>query len=313
MEPLGRLRKARLARRLRRRKKQNLQCRRVVLEPLEDRRLLAALARFDFDDSAAELGPSGWTKLLDDNASTGTTGGSGIGIRFATPIAGTVTSFDAATIPSDAALIQNGFVKNGLTTEEVGMSFMLTNLHGLKSYEIWILGSNNTASQQTQRVAVQGAHGTTSFNQTIDDLDLWINQSVGENAKPVTDFSPAIVTAPLHADLNGDLVNETYVINVSVTKLLGFASAQVAGVVIREHEVVNNFTLPTAGGPFTLQIENGQRVLKNNGGSIATIFATAGALTINGTDAANDALNHRSGRRESVIRRCHVCSWRRDR
>jgi autotransporter-associated beta strand protein len=52
----------------------------------------------------------------------------------------------------------------------------------------------------------------------------------------------------------------------------------------------SSFTLPATGGPFTLLVENGDRELKNNSGAVLTTLPNSGAITINGTDAANDPL-----------------------
>src|SRR5262245_26476575 len=202
-------------------------CRRVFFELLEDRRLLAGLARFDFDTQIPppEPGPSGWTKVNRLDAVAGLTDPSGVGIKFAAQPSGANLTFIGATIPSDAAGIRNGFIQSGLVTEEVSLNFALTNLDSLKSYQVWVLGSNNGAVAQTQRIGVQGAAGTTTVTQTISPSNLWVNQSVGGSGKLVTDFSPIYVSAPLFDDLDGDGTNESHVVRVSVTKPLGSASA----------------------------------------------------------------------------------------
>src|SRR5262245_57412653 len=78
--------------------------RRVMLEPLEDRRLLA-MAKFDFNSTANEPVP-GWTPVTLTDAANGTIVSSGaFGIKFTGRVPFAATSnpqYTPATVPSDA-------------------------------------------------------------------------------------------------------------------------------------------------------------------------------------------------------------------
>src|SRR5262245_2572128 len=217
------------------RRESSARSRHLSFETYEDRRLLAAIARFDFITSIGEVSPAGWTRLLTTSAAAGAVDPSGIGIKFTSSVQGYSANYVASTIPSDATAIRNGFVKLGIAADEATMSFVLTNLDPLKSYEVWVLGSNNTGLSLTQRIAIEGADGTTSFQQSPANLNLWVNQSVGTSAKAVTDISPVVVTSPLQDDLDGDGNLDAHVVRVTATKLVDFTAVQVAGVVIREY------------------------------------------------------------------------------
>jgi autotransporter-associated beta strand protein len=257
------------------------------MESLEERSLLTAgLAKFDFNNGVSDVGPSnGWTKLLATNAAAVTADqfGSGIAIQFTSaPTSSDATAYSAtpSTIPSDASGIRGGFLVNGST-----MSFVLKNLDRQKLYEVWILGGNVSGSSQSQHTTVQGLQGSTSFDATILDKNLWVNSSVGTSSKIISAFTPILAT-PLVADFDGDQVVDTY-LSISVTP--NTTSAELAGVVIQE--LPSSFTLPGTGGPFSLTIQNGNRVVKDNAGNVLTFLANSGAITINGTDGANDTLN----------------------
>src|SRR4029078_638737 len=86
--------------------------RRLFLESLEDRSLLAAIAKFDFDSLPNETGPSGWTHVIPATAPNGVVDPSGIGVRFfgSAPI-GVAGSYNTATVPNDATGIQKGLAR----------------------------------------------------------------------------------------------------------------------------------------------------------------------------------------------------------
>src|SRR5436190_2748861 len=263
--------------------------RRLIVEPLEERRLMAAIARFDFDADPNEQLPTGWTHITAANAPAGAVDPSGIGIKFTGLAPATSNAiYVAGTVPSDATGIKNGI---GRAAASVNITFALTNLDPQKSYEVWVLGGNNAGSVQTQQVSVEGAQGATSFTQSIANLNLWVNSSVGDSSKAVTDFSPIFVQTPLHDDLDNDGNLDVYDVRVSVTQSLPSTIAEAAGVVIREFTPSPSFTLPSSGSPFTLLMSSGNRILKNSSGTVLAAFANTGAITISGTDAANDTLN----------------------
>ena len=270
--------------------------RRLLGEWLENRLLLAAFARFDFQDTPEEPAPALWTKLLDgnDNLLNGALDPSGIGIQFESAIGvnGVGTTYAPSTVPSDITLIRNGFQRTGLSGDDPHMSFLLTNLDIQKSYEVWVLGGNiTTGPTQTQRINVEGEQAT-SFDQTIASSHLWVNGAVGNSTMPLTNFAPIFVSAPFAFDLdNNDQTPANNVIRVTVTKSIGSTAAQVAGVAIREFELPTSFTLPSTGSPFSLLVEGGNRVVKNSGGTLLATLANTGAITINGTPAASDDLN----------------------
>src|SRR5262245_30440480 len=88
--------------------------RRLLVEWLEERRVLAAVARFDFDSTPSEPGPSGWTKLPFVDANTGITPLPGeIGIKFTSAVQSFAATYVDATIPADARVsnIQSGISK----------------------------------------------------------------------------------------------------------------------------------------------------------------------------------------------------------
>src|SRR6267142_2185292 len=142
------------------------------LETLEDRRVLAAIAKFDFNLSTSEPGPSGWTRVLQTDATSGVTDPSGIGLQFTRPFTTANATFVASTIPTDASGIRNGFRKTGLASDELSTNFVLTGLDSQKAYEVWVLGGNSSGTAQTQRVSVEGGQGITSFDQSISNLNL---------------------------------------------------------------------------------------------------------------------------------------------
>jgi hypothetical protein len=258
------------------------------LEALESRELLAAIAKFDFDSAVNETGPTGWTHYYPGINGTDqvvdTT--SQIGVRLLT---GNPTGFSAnysvATIPTDAV---NSNIKNGVSSNSGSSSlvYAFTGLDPLKSYEVWVLGGNLSGSSLSQQVTVQGSQSTASFSQSISSLNLAVNGSTGVSSKATTEFAAGFIQAPFFdADLG------TNAISFTVEETTGSGRARIAGAVIREVVLPSTATLPTSGGPFTLSMSNGSRVLKNNSGTVVTTLASTGAITINGTDGASDRLN----------------------
>src|SRR6187401_1731366 len=104
--------------------------RRLIVELLEARQPLAAMAKFDFDAGPAEPGPPGWTHITATNAAAGAVDPSGIGIKFTglAPTTYTLTH-SPATVPSDAVGIRNGIAR---AANSVNITFALTNLDPLK-------------------------------------------------------------------------------------------------------------------------------------------------------------------------------------
>lgn len=255
------------------------------LETLESRELLAAIAKFDFDAGVSETGPAGWTHYYPGINGTDQVvdATSQIGVRL---LSGTPQPFTATyvttTVPTDAvnANIKNGVISNSGSNSLV---YAFTGLDLSKSYEIWVLGGNVTGSTLSQQVTVQGGQGTASFSQSIPSSSLVVNGSTGLNTKATTDFAAGFIQAPFFdADLG------TNAISFTVDAATG--RARIAGAVIREVVLPSTATLPTSGGPFTLMMDSGNRLLKNNSGTVVTTLASTGAITINGTDGASDRL-----------------------
>src|SRR5262245_20551592 len=264
--------------------------RRLFMETLEDRSLLAAIAKFDFNNDAADLPAAGWTPVLLSQA----TGGqivqdpSTIKLFFSAPPSSALTG-NYAAVPADAAGIKGGYLKFDIPSNESHLTFDLLNLSSQKSYVVWVLtGNTNTSGPaQSEHVVVSGAEGNHTFDASVPNQTLFVNGATGTAGSTVTVLAPILVQTPLHADIDGDMVVDDYV-EVNVFKPVGTSQVIVAGVVISE--LPSSFTLPSSGSPFTLKVENGNRVVKDNSGTVLTVLASTGAIAINGTDAANDSL-----------------------
>jgi autotransporter-associated beta strand protein len=264
-----------------------LRTRFLRMESLEERSLLAAIAKFDFDNAAGETGPAGWIHFFPNNPNNpnnqvfDNTAQIGLKLTSGSPT-GFTSSYNASTIPSDATGIRNGIV----SPLGGNLTFAFTNLNPLKSYEIWVLGGASNSGAVSQQVSIQGADANQPFTQTIASQSLEVNSFDGTSAKAIADFAPIFVQSPY---FDGDL--STNAISVTTSHSSG-GQARLAGFVIREFDAPpSSATLPASGGPFSLVVENGNRVLKNNSGGVVTGLANTGPITINGTSGANDVLN----------------------
>lgn len=231
--------------------------------------------------------------MVASNSAVGATdSGTGISVKFDVIQTGGTAGFSSTTIPSDLSLgnsIKNGFRATNNVGSEIVTKLTLSNLDVTKPYEVWVLASNSTANQ-TQRISVEGSEIYATFNQAITTANqLWVNSAVGSNALALADHASILVPTPLHGDVDDDGDIDT-VVRVNVTELVGFAPPTIAGVAIREYTPLTSFSLPATGGPFTLSIQNGSRVLRNSSNATLAIFDSAGAITINGTAGANDLL-----------------------
>jgi hypothetical protein len=257
------------------------------VESLESRTLLAGIARFDFDAGSGEVGPAGWTHIYPNINAQNTVVDSAtqIGVRLDGTNLGYTATYTSTAVPTDAT---SANIRNGIssTLASNAYSFSLTNLNLAKSYEIWVIGGNVSGDPSTQQIFVQGvAPSPIQFTQSIASLSLDINTFDGTNTKAITDFAPILVQAPFFdSDLNTNLIR------VTVAESTGNGQARVAGVVIREYEA-NTVSLPASGGPFTLVLEGGNRVVKNNAGTVLSTLDGTSPITINGTDGASDVFN----------------------
>src|SRR5262245_20610347 len=165
--------------------------RRLFMESLEERSLLAAIAKFDFDSLTTETGPSGWTHVTPAAAPLGVQDlSTTIGVRFTgSPPIGFTAAYTGTTVPSDAGGIKNGLARS-LASDR--MTFALYNLDPQKSYEVWVIGGNSGAGAQTQQVTVEGS-STSSFTQQWQANNgsvLQVNSAIGDSSKAISGFAP---------------------------------------------------------------------------------------------------------------------------
>lgn len=199
-------------------------------EPLEERRVLAALVGVDFDSTTASS-PTNWTSLGTQNtpvthsdlvdvngvATTFDLTINETGIATATCGANQICGFAAApsslTLPvHDQSL---GGIDGQIYTDADPIELTWSDLTPGTDYEVYVFGLEGFYDSIQQDVRITGAGSPVDFTQSFDQNSLFINGELGSNTRSLTSYAE-IVTADSAGEITIDITPNGFTLDVSL-------------------------------------------------------------------------------------------------
>ena len=179
----------------------------LVVENLEDRRLLAGLVGVDFDQISNS--PPNWTSIgsqstpftqsnLQDEA--------GVATPFDLTISGAAGSITAAaagpvnatTLPIHSSSLAN--IDGQIFTNVNTVTLTWSDLTAGTNYEVYVFGLEGYYPDIQQDVTITGAGTPVSFLQNFATNNLFINDAVGSSSQPLSAYAKTVT-----ADSNGEI------------------------------------------------------------------------------------------------------------
>ena len=182
------------------------------------------LVGIDFDGGGQA--PANWLQIGDGTTQTiqnlgDETGGT---TQYDITITGDYQEFDAAVNANTVPQYSNslGNIDNQIFTGSDPISLTYSDLTPGADYELYILGLETFFSDIRQRVTVQGAGGSITFDQFFGDGNLFINDQAGDSTRDLSEYA-LVVTA----DAQG-------VIDIDIDPLNGTEDVSLGGIAIQE-------------------------------------------------------------------------------
>ncbi|MEX0642656.1 MAG: LamG-like jellyroll fold domain-containing protein [Pirellulales bacterium] len=210
-------------------------------EPLEDRRLLAAIVGIDFDEVGGGASPGNWTRIpnvdnfftinLRDETGANTpytvlattnVGAGDRGVLESDPVA-------AATLPTHTQSLAglDGFAfAETVTNATITVTF--GNLNENRLYEVYVFGFDGDGFSDTQEVSIGGAGAATVFTQSPSNNQLWVNGELGTSARSLESYAV--------------LVQPNFLQNIIISTRRISGAAVLGGVAIRDVGILVNST-----------------------------------------------------------------------
>ena len=216
--------------------------RRLHVEPLEDRRLLAALVGVDFD-AGTSLPPNNWTKInhVNNFFTVNLLDESGVNSPYSITVTTNVGPGDrgvledfggspvGSTLPMHSQSLADldgfAFVENVANASIIATFDSLDpNLH----YEVYVFGYDGDGLSDTQDITIAGEGTPTVFSQAPSSYEVWVNGEKGDSSRTLESFAELV-----QPNTSGEIV---------ITAEESSGAAVLGGLAIREVGILVNST-----------------------------------------------------------------------